>query len=128
MLLLAAEDQADKDVAAALHLNAQTAYQLRKRSASGGLEAALYDKPRLGSKPRLDGNREARLVALAGSQPDERESPTRQRLADKLAALEVVDETGDETVRRTLERMTSVRSWPYCGCTLPETTTPLPTQ
>lgn len=31
VLLLAAEDKQDKEVAAALHLNAQTVYQLRKR-------------------------------------------------------------------------------------------------
>lgn len=104
VLLLAAEDQEDKDVAAALHLNAQTVYQLRKRFASEGLEATLYDKPRLGSKPMLNGKQEALLVALACSQPDERESWTMQLLADKLVELKVVDAISDETVRRTLKK------------------------
>ncbi len=104
VLLLAAEDQEDKDVATALHLNAQTVYQLRKRFASEGLEATLYDQPRLGSKPMLDGNQEALLVALACSQPDDRESWTMQLLADKLVELEVVGSISDETVRRTLKK------------------------
>ncbi len=104
VLLLAAEDKEDKDVAAALHLNAQTVYQLRKRFALEGLEATLFDKPRLGSKPMLDGKQEALLVALACSQPDERESWTMQLLADKLVELKVVDAISDETVRRTLKK------------------------
>lgn len=104
VLLLAAEDQEDRDVAAALHLNAQTVYQLRKRFASEGLEATLYDKPRLGSKPMLNGKQEALLVALACSQPDTRESWTMQLLADKLVELKVVDSISDETVRRTLKK------------------------
>jgi len=109
VLLLAAEDREDKEVAAALHLNAQTVYQLRKRFALEGLEATLYDKPRLGSKPMLDGKQEALLIALACSQPDERESWTMQLLADKLVELKVVDAISDETVRRTLKKTTSSR-------------------
>jgi transposase len=106
VLLLAAKDKEDKDVAAALHLNAQTVYQLRRRFALEGLEATLYDKPRLGSKPMLDGKQEALLVALACSQPDERESWTMQLLADKLIEFKVVDAISDETVRRTLKKTT----------------------
>ena len=109
VLLLAAEDRDDKDVAAALHLNAQTVYQLRKRFTLEGLEASLYDKPRLGSRPMLDGKQEALLVALACSQPDNRESWTMQLLADKLVELKVVDAISDETVRRTLKKTTSSR-------------------
>ncbi len=109
VLLLAAKDKEDKEVAAALHLNAQTVYQLRRRFALEGLEATLYDKPRLGSKPMLDGKQEALLIALACSQPDERESWTMQLLADKLVELKVVDAISDETVRRTLKKTTSSR-------------------
>ncbi len=106
VLLLAAQDKEDKEVAAALHLNAQTVYQLRKRFALEGLEATLYDKARLGSKPLLDCKQEALLVALACSQPDDRESWTMQLLADKLVELKVVDAISDETVRRTLKKTT----------------------
>lgn len=107
VLLLAAEDKQDKEVAAALHLNAQTVYQLRKRFVAAGLEATLYDKPRPGAAPKLDGKQEALLIALACSQPDDRESWTMQLLADKLVELKVVDAISDETVRRTLKKTTS---------------------
>lgn len=107
VLLLSAEDKEDKAVAAALHLNAQTVYQLRKRFVQEGLDATLYDKPRPGGKPKLDGKQEALLVALACSEPDERESWTMQLLAEKLVELNVVDAISDETVRRTLKKTTS---------------------
>lgn len=107
VLLLASEDKEDKEVAAALHLNAQTVYQLRRRFAQEGLEAALYDKPRPGGKPKLDGKQEALLVALACSQPEGRESWTMQLLADKLVELEVVNDISDETVRRALKKTAS---------------------
>lgn len=107
VLLLAAEDAEDKVVAAALHLNAQTVYQLRKRFGEAGLEATLYDKPRPGAAPKLDGKQEALLVALACSQPEDCESWTMQLLADKLVELGVVETISDETVRRTLKKTTS---------------------
>jgi transposase len=109
VLLLAAEDKQDKEVAAALHLNAQTVYQLRKRFVAAGLEATLYDKPRPGAAAKLDGKQEALLIALACSQPDDRESWTMQLLADKLVELKVVDAISDETVRRTLKKTHSSR-------------------
>ena len=98
-----------------MHLNAQTVYQLRKRFVLEGLEATLYDKPRLGSKPMLDGKQEALLIALACSQPDERESWTMQLLADKLVELKVVDAISDETVRRTLKKTRLSRGKPNSG-------------
>jgi putative transposase len=107
VLLLTAEDKQDKEVAAALHLNAQTVYQLRKRFGAVGVEATLYDKPRPGAVAKLDGKQEALLVALACSMPNDRESWTMQLLADKLVELGVVETISDETVRRTLKKMTS---------------------
>ena len=107
VLLLAAEDRQDQQVAAALHLNAQTVYQLRKRFVEQGLEAALYGKPRPAGKSKLDGKQEALLVALSCSTPDDRERWTMQLLADKLVELGVVAAISDETVRRTLKKTIS---------------------
>jgi transposase len=69
---------------------------------------SLEDKPRPGREKKLDGKQEAFVVALACSDaPDGRESWTMQMLADKLLELQVVDEPiSDETVRRTLKKMT----------------------
>ena len=72
-------------------------------------ERSLEDKPRPGSKRRLDGKQEAFLVALACSDaPDGRETWTMQLLADKLVELQVIDEPiSDETVRLRLKKKIS---------------------
>ena len=106
ILLLAHDNYFDKDAAKVLRVSASTVLSIRKRFVTEGLEAALYDKPRPGAAPKLDGKQEALLVALACSQPDDRESWTMQLLADKLVELEVVDAISDETVRRTLKKTT----------------------
>lgn len=71
-------------------------------------QGSLEDKPRPGREKKLDGKQEAFVVALACSDaPAGRESWTMQMLADKLLELQVVDEPiSDETVRRTLKKMT----------------------
>ena len=104
ILLLADDDCFDKDVAKMLKVSASTVLSIRKRFAAEGLAAALYDRPRPGAARMLDSNQEALLVALACSQPDDRESWTMQLLADKLVELEVVGSISDETVRRTLKK------------------------
>lgn len=106
VLLLAHYNWFDKDVARALQIDHSTVLNIRRRFAVGGLEAALYDRARPEAAPKLDGKQEALLVALACSQPDDRESWTMQLLADKLVELKVVDAISDETVRRTLKKTT----------------------
>lgn len=106
VLLLAHDNWFDKDVAGALQINNSTVLNIGQRFGVGGLEAALYDRARPGAAPKLDGKQEALLVALACSQPDDRESWTMQLLADKLVELKVVDAISDETVRRTLKKTT----------------------
>jgi len=56
--------------------------------------------------PKLDGEKEARLVALACSQPPAgRARWTLRLLADRLVELEVVDAISHETVRRALKKI-----------------------
>jgi hypothetical protein len=78
-----------------------------------GLEAALVRKPRSRHRvPKLDGEKEARLVALACSEPPEgRARWTLQLLADKLVQLQVVDSISDETVRLRLKKTKSSRGF-----------------
>ncbi len=68
----------------------------------------LEDRPRCGRSKKLDGKQEAFLVALTCSDaPDGLETWTMQMLADKLVEWKVVDQPiSDETVRRTLKKMT----------------------
>jgi putative transposase len=108
-LLLASKDKTDEAVAEALQLSKSSVYQLRRRFCEQGLEAALYDKPRPGAALKLDGKQEALLVALACSEPEQRETWTMQLLADKLVELGVVESISDETIRRRLKKTRSSR-------------------
>jgi len=92
-----------------------------------GLDAALYRRKPTAARPRkLDGEQEARLVALACSAPPEgRESWTLRLLADKLIELEVVESIAPETVRQTLKKTTSSRGRNKHGASHPKPMQPL---
>jgi transposase len=100
----------DARIAEALEVDVSTVGRLRQRFVEQGPDAALgrkkQDRP---SRPRtLDGKAEARLVALACSQPPAgRARWTLRLLADKLVELEVVETVSTETVRRTLKKTNS---------------------
>lgn len=104
-LLRASEGAYDHEIASALHVHRTSVQRTRRRFFEGGVEAALYERPRPGSEPKLDGKSEAFLVALACTEaPEGRKHWSMQMLADKLVELEVVERISDETVRRTLKK------------------------
>lgn len=73
--------------------------------ANEGREAALFDKPRPGQKPKITGEVEAHLVALACSNPpDGRDRWTLQLLADKLVELRLVDSISDVAIYQRLKK------------------------
>ena len=110
LLLHAAEGATDAAIAAAVRVGAATVERTRQKFVEGGLDWALRERPRPGGKRKLDGKREAYLVATACSTPpDGRPRWTLQLLADRLVAVEVVDSISDETVRRTLQKTRSSR-------------------
>ena len=98
----------DERIAEALEVGVRMIENVRRRCVEEGPEAAACgrvwsDRP---AQQKLDGAGEARLVALACSQPPTgRVRWTMQLLADELVALEVTDTISDETVRRTLKKM-----------------------
>src|SRR5262249_42875300 len=101
----------DAHVAAALDVGMTTVHRTRQAYVEQGLEAAL-ERKRPSGRPyrKLDGAQEAKLVTIAGSPPAEGQARwTINLLADKLVQLEIVDSIGEETVRRTLKKMTSSR-------------------
>lgn len=103
--LLSAEGKSDEEIAEALQVHPQTVRNWRKHFAQEELEAALDERPRPGTQPKLNGKQEATLIALACSDPPAgREHWTMQLLADKLVELKVVDSISDETVRRVLKK------------------------
>src|ERR671924_190822 len=73
-----------------------------------GFELALEGKKRKEppTPPKLDGAREAKLIAMRlGKPPAGYGHWTLQLLADELVALEVVDSISHETVRKVLKKM-----------------------
>ena len=97
---------ADQEVASALDVGIATVHRVRQAYVEESLQGALSRKPAVRHRPRkLDGDGEARLVAVACSPaPEGRARWTLRLLADKLVELEVVDTINKETVRRTLKK------------------------
>ena len=98
ILLLSDENQADgamrdEEIARALRVGTATVERVRRRCVEEGVEAALGRREQLRRRQRkLDGQREAHLIAMACSQPPEgRVSWTLQMLADGLVQREIVD-------------------------------------
>jgi len=97
----------DPRTAEALGCHENTVRNVRQRFVGQGLAAAVErKKQRQPSRQRvLDGEGEARLIALACSQaPEGRSRWTLQLLADTLVQLSVVESISDQTVRRTLKK------------------------
>ena len=99
----------DPEIGEALETSRPTVERVRKRFALEGLAAALYPRPRLTPpERRLDGKKEAHLVALACSAPPEgRQRWTLRLLASGLIEREIVDTVSHETVRQTLKKTNS---------------------
>jgi transposase len=100
----------DDAVAEAVEVSQPTVCRVRKQYVEEGLEAALNRRPPNREYHRkLDGKQEARLVALACSDPPEGRARWSLRLlADKLLELEIVEEeVSYQTVRKTLKKTNS---------------------
>ena len=110
ILLLTDENQKKKrgtqEIASALLCSMPTVTNIRKKFSEGGVENALYDKPRPGAVPKITGEIEAQLTLLACSAPPEgRARWTLQLLADKLVELKLVDSISDVAVMHRLKTM-----------------------
>ena len=99
----------DDDIARVLGIGRATVERVRRRCVEEGIEAALGRKQQRNRRPRrLDGEGEARLIALACSQPPEgRAGWTLKLLADGLVEREIVESISTETVRQTLKKTNS---------------------
>ncbi len=99
----------DEEIARFLKVGSATVERVRRRCVEEGVEAALGRRQQVNRRPRkLDGDGEARLVAMACSQPPEgRVGWTLQLLADRLVEWEIVDCISTETVRQTLKKTRS---------------------
>ena len=96
----------DAAISQALDVGTATVERVRKRFVEEGLEAALgRHSPRREYKRKLDGDGEAHLIALACSESPEGSARwTLRLLADRMVALEYIDELSYQTVRRVLKK------------------------
>ena len=97
----------DARIAEAIEVNRTTVEQVRQRFVEQGFQAALVRKKqdRPSRERKLDGAGEARLIALACSEPPRgRAAWTLRLLADQLVELEIVDTISTETVRQVLKK------------------------
>jgi hypothetical protein len=97
----------DTQIADAFDVSVRSIEYLRQRFVEEGVEACLARKKQVRPSVarKLDGRREARLIALSCSAPPEgRKRWTLRLLADRLVQLQVVDSISYETVRRTLKK------------------------
>jgi transposase len=96
----------DDQIAEGLEVGRATVERVRKAFVEEGLESALERrKPRRQYLHTLDGDGEAHLIALAcGQTPEGRSRWTLRLLADRMVALEYVEQVSYQTVRRTLKK------------------------
>lgn len=103
----AGEGWSDSRIIEALETSASMVYRVRKQMVEGGLEAVLSRKKhsRPSVLPIFDGEKEARLIQLACSEPP----PGRARwslrlLENKVVELKIVDGASDSTIGRVLKK------------------------
>ena len=99
----------DERIAEAVESSQPTVSRVRKQYCCEGFDAALNRRPPKREYHRkLDGEQEARLVALACSRPPQGQARwSLRRLAVKLVELEIDYEISYPTVRRTLKKTNS---------------------
>ena len=99
----------DAAIAAAVEISQPTVSRIRQQFVEAGLEAALNRRaPRRVYARKLDGEQEARLVALTCSTPPAGQARwTVRLLAAKLVELEVVETVSHQTVHRMLKKTNS---------------------
>ena len=106
----AGEGWSDSRIIEALETSASMVYRVRKQLVEEGFEAVLSRKQR--ATPAVarifDGEKEAKLIALACSKPPKgRARWTLRLLENKVVELGIVDRASDCTIGRTLKKTLS---------------------
>ena len=96
----------DTDIAKFLGITERTVENIRKKFVIDGYEIALYGKPsERVYKRNIDGETEARIIALSCSQPPEGYARWSLRmLANKAVEQEYIDTVSHETIRSLLKK------------------------
>lgn len=100
----------DEQISDALDVTVQTIERVRKQFVEEGFDAVLSRRAytQKVSRKKIDGNVEARLVALSCSEPPEGFARwTLRLLADKIVELGYVENISHEAIRQTLKKTNS---------------------
>ena len=103
----AGEGWSDSRIVEALETSVSMVYRVRKQWVEEGLETVLSRKPAARpSVPRIfDGEKEARLIALACSKPPEGHARWSLRLLEsKVVEFGIVEAASDSTIQRVLKK------------------------
>lgn len=101
------EGWSDSRIVEALHTSLSMVYRVRKQLVEEGLAAVLTRKARATPAVQriFDGEKEARLIALACSAPPEGYARWSLRLLEsKVVELGIVEAASDSTIQRTLKK------------------------
>lgn len=105
MLDLLHRKEHPKTISNLLQVGIATVYNIQKRFLDGGVEAALYDKPRSGKPPTIKPEEKAQITALACSDaPAGYARWTLRLLADKSVELGYIDSVSHSEVGRILKK------------------------
>lgn len=101
----------DADISSSLGVGLSMVERVRRRCVEEGIESALNRRKQLRRRRKiLDGEGEARLIAMAcGEPPEGRAGWTLKLLADQLVECEIVETISTETVRMVLKKTNSSR-------------------
>ena len=104
---------ADREIASMLETSSATVGRVRERFCRQGIDAVLErSMPDRVYERSFDGRAEARLIALACSEPPEGRARWSMRLlAEEAVELGVVESVSHETVRKTLKKTSCVPTW-----------------
>jgi hypothetical protein len=108
----AGEGWSDRRIVNALDTSFSTVFRTRQILVEEGFEAVLTRKhsPNSARKRVFDGAAEARLIALACSEPPKGRSKwTLRLLEDRVVELNIVERASDNTIGRTLKKTISNR-------------------
>ena len=91
-------------IARRLRLTPKTVRDIVKRYLEGGVDRALYERPRQGAKPILSPTEQQRIIAMACSDaPEGRARWTVRLIAEQAIKRKLVPKVGRETIRILLE-------------------------
>jgi putative transposase len=98
-------------IAETLGVSSATVFNIKRRYQQEGLEAALFDKPRSGKPPTIDGAQRAKITALACSPaPEGYARWTLRLLADRAVQLGFLESISHNAVKEILKKTDSSRT------------------